>query len=250
MTSMNVLPTRMELQNLKGKLQGASRGHDLLKKKSDALALKFRALLREIRETKLQVGELAKEALFSYTEVNFVVNDISPTVIQSVTNMPQMLFMSIDNIAGVRVPEFARAGSAADAQANALYGLSRGGQQIAKAREAFNGLLDALVKLAMLQTSFQIIDEVLRITNRRVNAMEYVLIPRYKDLIAFVEFGLEENEREEFYRLKKVQEKRKVIQQLVEQQRLERFAGEETKKDGEAENLLREDESTDSDLLF
>jgi V-type H+-transporting ATPase subunit D len=249
MTSMNVIPTRMELQNLKGKLVGATRGHDLLKKKSDALTMRFRSLLREIRETKLQVGELAKEALFSYTEVNFVVNDISPTVLQSVTNMPQMLFMTIDNIAGVRVPEFARAGSATDAQTNALYGLSRGGQQIAKAREAFNGLLDALVKLAMLQTSFQIIDEVLRITNRRVNAMEYVLIPRYKDLIAFVDFGLEENEREEFYRLKKVQEKRKVIQQLVEQQRLERFKTDDGKKE-EVQDILKASSSTDSDLLF
>jgi hypothetical protein len=55
--------------------------------------------------------------------------------------------------------------------------------------------------------------------------MEYVLIPMHKDLIAFVEFGLEENEPEEFYHLKKVQEKRKVIQQLIEQPRLERCAG-------------------------
>ena len=103
-----IIPTRMELQNLKGKLKGAQKGYDLLKKKADALALKFRALLREIREIKLKVGELAKEALFSYTEVRFVANDISPTVIQSVGNMPMLLMMTIDNVAGVRVPEFQR----------------------------------------------------------------------------------------------------------------------------------------------
>jgi V-type H+-transporting ATPase subunit D len=101
----------------------------------------------------------------------------------------------------------------------------------------------------MLQTSSQIIDEVLRITNRRVNAMEYVLIPKCKDLIAFGAFGLEENEREEFYRLKKVQWKRKVMRELAEQQRLERFQAEDGKPK-EAESLLKEDSSTDSDLLL
>jgi V-type H+-transporting ATPase subunit D len=237
----------MELQNLKQKLLGANRGHDLLKKKSDALSMRFRSLLREIRETKLQVGELAKEALFAYTEVKFVAKDISPTVINSVGNMPQLLYMSIDNIAGVRVPEFTRAGTGTDT--NALLGLSSGGAQIQKTKESFNALLDALIKLAMLQSSFQIIDEVLRITNRRVNAMEYVLIPRYREMIAFVDFGLEEMEREEFYRLKKVQKKRKDMEELAEQQRLARFAQPEEGKAVEAESIL-DDSTDDSDLLF
>ena len=99
-----IIPTRMELQNLKEKLKGARKGYDLLKKKSDALTMKFRSLLREIRDTKLSVGNLAKDALFAYTEVKFVASDISPTVIQSVGNMPQLLLMTIDNIAGVRTP--------------------------------------------------------------------------------------------------------------------------------------------------
>jgi V-type H+-transporting ATPase subunit D len=247
MSALNVIPTRMELQNLKGKLIGANRGHDLLKKKSDALSLRFRSLLREIRETKLEVGNLANEALFAYTEVKFVASDISPIVIQSVGNMPQLLYMSIDNIAGVRVPDFSRAGSGTDT--NALLGLSRGGAQVQKAKESFNSLLDALIRLAMLQTSFQIIDEVLRITNRRVNAMEYVLIPRYKEMIAFVDFGLEEMEREEFYRLKKVQQKRKDMEALAEEQRLARFAKPEDGKVAEVESLL-DDSTDDSDLLF
>ncbi|KAK8894981.1 H(+)-transporting V1 sector ATPase subunit D [Tritrichomonas musculus] len=244
---LNVVPTRMELQNLKGKLQGAIRGHDLLKKKSDALAMKFRSLLREIREIKLKIGQLAQDAAFAYTEVKFISSDISPIVIQSVGSTAQMLTMTLDNIAGVRVPDFTRQNP--QSSSNQFFGLSRGGQQIQKARDAYTELLDNLIRLAMLQTTFTIIDQVLKITNRRVNAMEYVLIPRYKNTIAVVDNSLEENEREEFYRLKKVQQKRKVVQEQQEKERLARFA---PKKDQNQEvpNMLNEDSSDDSDVLF
>lgn len=249
MSILNVVPTRMELQNLKTKCAAAVRGHDLLKKKSDALALKFRSLLRDIRDTKLRVGQLAKDALFAYTEVKFVANDISPTVIQNVSNMPQLLFMSIDNIAGVRVPNFQRVNT--DNEANMLVGLSRGGQQIQKAREAFSELLDALIHLSVLQTSFMTIDEVLKITNRRVNAMEYVIIPRYQNTINFVNDAMEENERESFYRLKKVQQKRKEMAAEEEAKRLTRFAqnNEEGEK-VEVNSALDDDSTDDSELLF
>lgn len=244
---LNVVPTRMELKNLKAKLSAAIRGHDLLKKKADALSLKFRSLLREIRETKLKIGEIAQDAAFAYTEVKFIASDISPIIIQSVGTTAQMLTMQLDNIAGVRVPDFSRVN--ASNESNQYFGLARGGQQIQKARESYTKLLDNLIKLAMLQTSFQIIDGVLKITNRRVNAMEYVLIPRYKETIAFVDNSLEETEREEFYRLKKVQQKRKEIQAKEEEERLARFAPNKDEKK-ETANILEDDSSDDSDLLF
>lgn len=242
-----IIPTRMELQNLKEKLKGARKGYDLLKKKSDALTMKFRGLLREIRDTKLKVGNLTKEALFAYTEVKFVASDISPTVIQSVGNMPQMLLMTIDNIAGVRTPQFHRTNQASES--TDLLGLSRGGQQIQKAKEKFSELLDALIRLAELQTAFNVIDDVLRITNRRVNAMECVLIPKYLAAIAFVDSTLDENEREEFFRLKKVQEAIKARAAKEEEIRLARFKTEDETKKDEKQNLL-EESTDDSDLLF
>ena len=243
----NTAPTRMELNNIKGKLAGAQRGYDLLKKKSDALTLRFRSLLREIREVKLEVGELAKEALFAYTEVKFVARDISPTVIQSVGNIPMVVMMNIDNIAGVKVPDFERLSN--NQESDSLVGISRGGQQIQKAREAFSKLLDCLIRLASLQTTFNIVDEVLKVTNRRVNAMEYVLIPRYQDIKAFIEGALDESEREEFYRLKKVQRYRQELQLQEEAKRLARFA--ENDEEEKVKNALEDDSETDSsELLF
>lgn len=248
--SENIIPTRLELQNLKAKKLAAVRGHDLLKKKSDALTLRFRSLLREIRETKLRVGELSKDALFAYTEVKFVANDISPQVIQSVNSLTRMVSMRLDNIAGVRVPNF-DLNQQEDQDRNDpknYIGLSRGGQQINKARESFTELLDQLIKLAMLQSTFQIIDQVLRVTNRRVNAMEYVLIPKYTDTIALVDFGLEETEREEMYRMKKVQGRRKEIEAENERQRIARLNG--GKEEKEDIKTALDDSSDDDELLF
>jgi len=69
--------------------------------------------------------------------------------------------------------------------------------------------LEALIKIASLQTTFITLDEVIKITNRRVNAIEYVIIPRLRNTISYILDELDESEREEFYRLKKVQDKKK-----------------------------------------
>lgn len=67
-----------------------------------------------------------------------------------------------------------------------------------------------LVELASLQTSFVTLDEVIKITNRRVNAIEHVIIPRIDRTLAYIISELDELEREEFYRLKKIQDKKRI----------------------------------------
>eukprot|EP00475_Leptophrys_vorax_P023197 TRINITY_DN3167_c0_g1_i2.p1 TRINITY_DN3167_c0_g1~~TRINITY_DN3167_c0_g1_i2.p1 ORF type:complete len:143 (+),score=41.07 TRINITY_DN3167_c0_g1_i2:448-876(+) len=86
-----------------------------------------------------------------------------------------------------------------------MRGLSKGGRQIVKCREKFIKLLENLVELASLQTALESIDEALKVTNRRVNALEFVVIPRVENTISYIISELDELEREEFYRLKKVQ---------------------------------------------
>ena len=103
-----------------------------------------------------------------------------------------------------------------------------------------------LVELASLQTSFVTLDEVIKITNRRVNAIEHVIIPRIEKTLAYIISELDEMEREEFYRLKKVQDKKKVIRDAKEANRLAlKEAG--RLKEEEAANILDEG---DEDLLF
>lgn len=90
-----------------------------------------------------------------------------------------------------------------------LTGLGRGGQQVAVARSAFLDAVSLLVELASLQTAFVTLDTAIKTTNRRVNALDNVVRPRLEATIAYIKGELDELEREEFFRLKKVQAKKR-----------------------------------------
>ncbi len=105
-------------------------------------------------------------------------------------------------MAGVNLPIFESYQDGADAYEFA--GLSRGGQQIAQLKKNYGKAVTLLVELASLQTSFVTLDEVIKVTNRRVNAIEHVIIPRIENTLEYIISELDELEREEFFRLKKV----------------------------------------------
>uniref|UniRef100_A0A6I8P6V2 V-type proton ATPase subunit D n=1 Tax=Ornithorhynchus anatinus TaxID=9258 RepID=A0A6I8P6V2_ORNAN len=97
----------------------------------------------------------------------------------------------------------------------------------------------------IIETSFVTLDEAIKITNRRVNAIEHVIIPRIERTLSYIITELDEREREEFYRLKKIQEKKKILKEKTEKElELRKAAGEVL----EAANLLAEER--DEDLLF
>merc|ERR1712054_712198 len=113
---------------------------------------------------------------------------------------------AFDNVAGVMLPVFNVLDSGGEGE---LVGMSKGGQRITQCRKTFLKALELLIKLASLQTSFVKLDEAIKITNRRVNALEHVVLPRIVNTIAYIISELDELEREEFFRLKKVQAKKK-----------------------------------------
>ena len=81
-----------------------------------------------------------------------------------------------------------------------LTGLGRGGQQVLRSKEVYAKAVETLVELASLQTAFTILDEVIRATNRRVNAIEHVIIPKLDNTIKYIISELDEMDREEFFR--------------------------------------------------
>merc|ERR1712224_364337 len=113
---------------------------------------------------------------------------------------------NVENIAGVKLPVFEPQNTSADGE---LIGMSKGGQRISECRKTFVKALELLIRLASLQTSFVKLDEAIKVTNRRVNALEHVVLPRIENTISYILSELDELEREEFFRLKKVQEKKK-----------------------------------------
>lgn len=203
-----VFPTRMALTSYKLRFAGAKKGYELLKKKSDALTARLRTLLKEIRATKLEVAALMQGASFGIADAAWAAGDFRRRVLDA--PHPDRARMRVrvrtDNVAGVKLPVFelfAAPGAGASLDFEVL-GIAAGGRQIGKARENFNALLKGLVRLGSLQTSFLTLDEAIKVTNRRVNALDNVVIPRMDNTIGYITNELDEMEKEEFFRLKKV----------------------------------------------
>jgi len=241
---INIFPSRMALTIMKGRLKGAQTGHSLLKKKADALQLRFRAILKKIVETKSLMGDVMKEALFSLAEAKFTTNsDFNHIVLQNVTKAQIYVQSNKDNVAGVMLPVFETIQGGSDS--NEFTGLARGGQQFAKIKKNYQRAIKLLVDLASLQTSFITLDEVIKTTNRRVNALEHVVVPRIERTISYIISELDEMEREEFFRLKKIQEKKKKIRLEKEKIVAARKAAGQWK---DPVSIL--DEEHDEELLF
>ena len=234
----------MALAIMKGRMKGAQKGHSLLKKKADALTMRFRQILGKIIETKTLMGEVMKQATFAMTEAVYAAGDIGPVVMQNIDKAQTKVRSKKDNVAGVTLPVFEHYSDGSDAFQ--LTGLSRGGQQVARCKEFYAKAVSLMVDLASLQTSFITLDEVIKITNRRVNAIEHVIIPRIGRTLAYITTELDEREREEFYRLKKIQEKKKENRARKEAEAAARNGPNGTR--GEAPSLLSS--NVDEDLLF
>ena len=218
--SEQVPPTRMALTLYKTKIVGAKKGYELLKKKSDALKVRFRDIMKRIAETKSHISEQGSNAFFSLTQAQYAAGDFRQQVLQGPLKASIRVYSSTDNVAGVKLPVFREfdVGSLHSNSKSESYGLGGGGTRIKACKEKFKEFTSALIKLASLQTSFLTIDEALKVTNRRVNALENVTIPRIERILAYINRELDELEREDFTRLKKVQAKKKEAEAESEQQ--------------------------------
>ncbi|KAH9811990.1 ATP synthase subunit D-domain-containing protein [Melampsora americana] len=246
-----VFPTRMNLNLIKQRLKGAQTGHSLLKKKVDALTKRFRTITQKIDHTKREMGRVMQLAAFSLAEVNYSSgNDISYQVQESVKEASFKVSTKQENVSGVILPTFEvdRTKGSISSEFN-LTGLGRGGQQVTKAREIFAKATETLVELASLQTAFVILDEVIRMTNRRVNALEHVVIPKLENTVKYINSELDEADREDFFRLKKVQAKKKERTAIAEEENRKRNQeqGFDSDEINGTNNLLND---KDEDVIF
>lgn len=134
-------------------------------------------------------------AFFSMTQAEYAAGDFKQKVAEGSMTARVRVGAGVDNVAGVKLPVFTKYETGAVASNQSL-GLVGGGKKIQQVREKFTVLLDMLIKLASLQTSFVTLDEALKVTNRRVNALENVTIPRIQDTLDYIARELDELERE------------------------------------------------------
>lgn len=238
------------------KLKGAQSGHSLLKRKAEALTKRFREITRRIDEAKRKMGRVMQIAAFSLAEVTYSAgSDIGFQVQESVRNARFKVKAKQENVSGVLLPTFE---TFKDGENEfTMTGLGRGGQQVQKAREVYTKAVETLVELASLQTAFVILDEVIKVTNRRVNAIEHVIIPKAENTIKYIQQELEELDREDFVRLKKVQGKKQQHKEAEEAADAKRQAGKQGGGGGggdggqkyEVTNVMADAEQED-DVIF
>lgn len=186
-----------------------------MKKKRDALKAKFQALLKEIVVCKKEVGVMMNECAFTLAKAEYASEtEIASGVLSRVSKPAITVKMGASNVAGVQLPVFQMQRDAAKEAGIESLGIGCGGQTIQTARDQHVVALELLIKMASLQTSFKTLDEEIKMTSRRVNALQYVVIPRLDDVQQWIKGEMDEMEREEFFRVKKVVEKKKARLEL------------------------------------
>ena len=206
MERMNVNPTRMMLTQLKRRLATATRGHKLLKDKRDELMKNFLELARENGRLRKEVeGELGAV----YANFSVAAAIISNEAMEEALMIPKQgveLQVSRRNIMSVDVPEFSFKTKAENPADIFPYGFARTSGELDNAIVALSDLFPKLLELAAKEKQVQLLAAELEKTRRRVNALEYVMIPRLQTTIRYITMKLDENERGSQTRLMKVKD--------------------------------------------
>jgi len=201
--ALTVAPTRMELIKLRQRIALAQKGHDLLKDKMDALIMELFDALRRIQDSRAKALEQLSKAYSALSECMAVLGTLETMQAAREAKKDVQLNISTRNIMGIQVPlvEFR------DIERNALargYSLHTTSSLLDNAAREFERALKLLVGLAELEAVAFALARELEKTKRRVNALEYILIPRLKETLKFIMMRLDEIERENFTRLKRI----------------------------------------------
>ncbi|MBQ1407012.1 MAG: V-type ATP synthase subunit D [Eubacterium sp.] len=203
---LNVNPTRMMLTSLKRRLTTARRGHKLMKDKRDELMKNFLELARENGRLR---GEVEAELAVMYKGFEKASAIMSREVMEESLMFPKqgvVLDVGTRNIMSVNVPVFNFTTTANDPADIFPYGFARTSGELDTAISAASDLFPKLLDLAAREKETQLIAAELEKTRRRVNALEYVMIPRYENTIRYIQMKLDENERGNQTRLMKVKD--------------------------------------------
>ena len=205
MAILQVNPTRMELTRLKKRLVTAKRGHKLLKDKRDEMVRQFIALIRENQRLRLQVERELSEALREFAFARAV---MSPEALEAALLYPAReakLSISQKNVMSVKVPVI-RVQEDSLKEAAQPYGFADTSAQLDGAIATMAEVLPRLVELAEIEATCNLLADEIEKTRRRVNALEYVMIPQTEETIRYIAMKLEENDRSARTRLMKVKD--------------------------------------------
>ena len=206
MADITVIPTRMELTRLKGKLKTAQRGHKLLKDKRDELMKQFLETVREVRALREEVEEELMTVHKSFTVASAL---MSSEALEQALLYPKQsveLTQTTQNIMSVNVPVYHFQTQTRSDSDIYPYGFAATSGELDTAVEALGHVFRKMLKLAEIEKSAQLMAEEIEKTRRRVNALEYVIIPNTQEAIRYINMKLDENDRATTIRLMKVKD--------------------------------------------
>ena len=206
MAQKTISPTRMELTRLKTRVRTAIRGHKLLKDKRDELMRQFLEIVRRNRELRMRVDEGLSEANRSLAVASAI---MSPEMLEQSLLYPRQrveLDMSFKNIMSVNVPIYDFKTELDDASSIYPYGFALTSGELDDALSSLAGVFRDMLELAQIEKTMQLLADEIERTRRRVNALEYIMIPEMQTNIKYISMKLEENDRSTKVRLMKVKD--------------------------------------------
>ncbi|MDO9539006.1 MAG: V-type ATP synthase subunit D [Methanocalculus sp.] len=198
-----VKPTRMELIRVKNQIKLAEQGKDLLRQKMDALIQEFFLIMKDVSDSRSELEAIDVSARHSLHLAIAVDDSVAVRSAALATRRGVFLDIAGKNIMGVPVPVLEKKviSKGTFERGYSVLGVSG---RIDEVAEKFERELDLIIALAETETSLRRLGEEIQMNRRRVNALEQVMIPELKEMAKGIKIAIEEREREDLFRLKKV----------------------------------------------
>ncbi len=203
-----VKPTRSELLKLKNKIKLAKNGHSLLKKKRDGMIMEFFEIMKEAKNHREEMIIAYQKAVKKLNVVRTMESELYlKSLALAITKTPAIKSES-KNIMGLKVPKLEKVEDFRKGFSNRGYGIVSGSTAIDEAAHQYEEVIEKAIKVAEIETTMKKLLAEIEKTKRRVNALEFSIIPQMEKDKDFISLRLEEMERENVISLKHIKSKR------------------------------------------
>ena len=203
MASINVKPTRSELLQLKKKIKLAKTGHNLLKKKRDGLILEFFSILKQARNIRKELVASYAAALQKINMARAIDGDLAIKSISLALKGLPVVEVATKNIMGVKVPKIGFSEFKKSIFERG-YGITSASSKIDEAALCYELVVEKVVRAAEIELTLKKLLMEIERTKRKVNALELITIPKLEQTAKYIRLRLDELERENFSRLKRI----------------------------------------------
>lgn len=211
----DVKPTRKNLMQIEDRIELSERGHDTLEQKRDGLIMEFMDILEQAQDVRSELEDDYETAQRTIDMARAMEGDVAVRGAAAALKEHPEITLESKNIMGVVVPqiESTRVRKTLDQRGYGVLGTSA---RIDEAADAYESLLESIILAAEVETAMRKLLNEIETTKRRVNALEFKLLPELYENQEFIEQKLEEQEREEIFRMKKIKAKKEQEEKEAE----------------------------------